>query len=145
MRTLIFSFLVISLSFSSLSAQSLKTKDHQAIMQVFAEQEHAWNTGDIPAFMEGYWKSDSLTFVSTRGMTFGWQNTLDNYIKGYPDRTAMGKLSFDILRMKAMGKKAAHVIGKWYLKREIGDIGGHFTLIWRKIGGKWVIVADHTS
>lgn len=108
-------------------------------------QEKAWNEGDIPAFMEGYWQSDSLTFVSTRGMTFGWQNTLDNYIKGYPDRAAMGKISFEILRMKAMGKKAAHVIGKWHLKREAGDIGGHFTLIWRKIEGRWVIVADHTS
>jgi hypothetical protein len=27
----------------------------------------------------------------------------------------------------------------------VGDVGGHFTVLFRKMGNKWVIVADHSS
>jgi ketosteroid isomerase-like protein len=120
-------------------------QDLADIRAVMAMQEAAWNRGDLPAFMEGYWRSDSLTFVSTRGLTFGWQQTLDGYKKGYPNTEAMGKLRFTILRLEKQSKRSAYMIGKWHLTRTIGDIGGHFMLIWKKIDGKWLIVADHTS
>ncbi|WNJ17280.1 nuclear transport factor 2 family protein [Pontibacter sp. G13] len=116
------------------------------ILAVFAKQEQNWNDGDIDGFMEGYWKSDSLTFIGSKGITYGWQQTLDNYHQSYPDRVAMGRLTFKILKMYAMGdNKTAFVIGQWHLDRAAGDVGGHFTLIWKKIAGKWVIVSDHTS
>lgn len=95
--------------------------------------------------MEGYWRSDSLTFVSTRGLTRGWQQTLDGYKKGYPNAETMGKLTFTLLRVERLSKRSAYVVGKWHLARSIGDAGGHFLLIWKKMGGKWVIVTDHTS
>jgi ketosteroid isomerase-like protein len=31
------------------------------------------------------------------------------------------------------------------LKRTIEDSYGHFTLIWKKINDKWLIISDHTS
>jgi ketosteroid isomerase-like protein len=119
--------------------------DETAIRQVIADQEAAWNRADIEGFMQGYWKSDSLLFVSSRGLTFGWQATLEGYKKGYPDADAMGKLTFTILRLEMLSPENAHVIGKWHLQRTKDEVGGHFTLLWKKIGEKWVIVADHTS
>jgi hypothetical protein len=47
-------------------------------------------------YMQGYLKSDSLVFVSKNGPKYGWDNTLNNYLKSYPDRSAMGNLTFDI-------------------------------------------------
>jgi uncharacterized protein (TIGR02246 family) len=126
-------------------AQTNSTPDENAIRQVMADQEAAWNRADIEAFMEGYWRSDSLTFIGSRGVTQGWQATLDSYKKGYPDATAMGKLIFTILRLEVLSPESAYVIGQWQLTREKDAPGGHFTLLWKKIGGKWVIVADHTS
>ncbi len=137
---------LLFLSALLLSANLLaQNKAETAIRAIMAEQELAWNRGDIPAFMDGYWNSDSLRFVGTRGLTFGWQKTLDNYKKGYPDREAMGKLKFSIISVELLSKTSAFVIGKWHLTRSIGDLGGHYTLLWKKIKGKWVIVADHTS
>lgn len=136
--------LAIFLSVSVFS-QSLRPKDRQAILTVFQDQEAAWNAGDVDRFMQGYWRSDSLAFIGGNGITYGWQETLDNYKRRYPDRKTMGHLTFTLLHMKKLGPKSAHVIGKWHLKREMGDIGGHFTLIWRKIQGEWLIVSDHTS
>ncbi|MEO6232236.1 MAG: DUF4440 domain-containing protein [Ferruginibacter sp.] len=127
---------------STVNAQSV---DEMAVRETLRVQTEAWNAGDIPAFMKGYWKNDSLAFIGKSGATYGWQNTLDNYIKGYPDKTAMGQLQFDLLEVKRLSVLYFFVIGKWQLTRSIGDIGGTFTLLFKKIKNKWVIVVDHTS
>jgi len=108
------------------------------------KQEASWNNGDIKGFMEHYWKDDSLKFIGGKRITYGWQKTLDNYIKGYPDKQAMGILKFTIVEATQLSKNSIYVIGKWELEKE-KPAGGHFTLLWKKIDGKWVIVADHTS
>lgn len=115
------------------------------IRALLAKQTEAWNRGDVEGFMEGYWKNDSLMFIGKSGITYGWQQTLDNYKKGYPDKTAMGQLTFTLLEMKPLSKKYFSVVGKWHLKRTIGDLSGHYTLLLKKIKGKWVIVKDHSS
>jgi ketosteroid isomerase-like protein len=119
--------------------------EENAIRQVMHTQQEAWNRADIKTFMEGYWKSDSLKFIGRNGITYGWQTTLDNYKKSYPTPDAMGKLTFTILTLDILSKTSAFMIGRWHLKRATDEPGGHFTLLWRKINGKWVIVADHTS
>lgn len=127
---------------STLLAQS---KDELIIRNAMSEQLAAWNTGDIDRFMLTYWQSDSLKFIGKSGITYGWQNTLNNYKKGYPDTAAMGKLDFNILEVKRLSVLYFFVVGKWHLTRSIGDVGGHFTLLFKKIKNKWVIVADHSS
>ena len=109
------------------------------------KQVIAWNSGDIDAFMTTYWKDDSLLFVGSKGPVYGWQTTLESYKKSYPDTVAMGKLHFEILRIQFLSYKYSFVFGKWHLTRSVGDTGGYFTLLFRKIKKQWVIVADHTS
>ena len=138
-------FITFCLSFTLFVSVNAQDKDIKAIKKVFAEQLDAWNSGDIPKFMEGYWKSDSLKFIGKSGINYGWEKTLKNYQKGYPDKDAMGFLTFDILTIDKLSPKAAFVIGKWHIKRKSEEIGGHFTLLWKKINGKWLIVADHSS
>jgi ketosteroid isomerase-like protein len=99
----------------------------------------------VEGFMQTYWKSDSLMFIGKSGVVRGWQQTLDNYKKGYPDTAAMGKLSFDIIQVKPVSEEYAFVVGKWMLKRSIGDVSGHYTLLLRRMDGQWRIVADHSS
>ena len=117
-----------------------------AIVQVLTTQTAAWNQGDIPGFMEGYWKSDSLVFIGRKGPTYGWQPTLANYQKSYPDAATMGQLDFSGLRVTLLAPGAAQVVGRWHLARpSAGDLQGYFLLVLRQIGGKWVVVADHTN
>jgi len=115
------------------------------IRKLLLTQTESWNRGDIEGFMQTYWKSDSLMFIGKSGVTRGWQKTLENYKKGYPDTAAMGKLSFDILSVQQLSPESCFVVGKWMLKRSIGDVSGHYTLLLRKMKGQWVIVADHSS
>jgi len=115
------------------------------IAQIMQDQTLAWNRGDLEAFMEPYWQSDSLVFVGESGPTYGWDQTLQNYKRSYPSPEAMGKLTFTLLRTSQIAPEALLVIGKWHLSRNMGNLEGHFSLVFRKIGGKWKIIADHSS
>lgn len=140
MRLTIFFFLL-----SFCVAVSAQNKDEQLILNTLGQQKAAWNKGDLNAFMEPYWQSDSLMFIGKSGITYGWQNTLNNYKRGYPDTAAMGKLNFDILYVKRLSVLYFSVVGKWELTRTVGNMSGHFTLLFKKIGNKWLIVSDHSS
>lgn len=121
------------------------SEDDLIISNKLFNQAKCWNEGDIDCFMEDYWHSDSLMYIGKNGVTYGWQNTLDNYKKRYPSKREMGILDFEIIKLDRLDESHYFMIGKWSLKREIGDIGGHFSLIWKKINREWVIVADHSS
>lgn len=133
--------LILTLTVISFSAAGQESE----IRALLHKQTEAWNKGDLEGFMEGYWKNDSLMFIGKSGITYGWQKTLDNYKKGYPDKTAMGFLTFTLIEIKPLSKKYYSVVGKWHLKRSIGDVGGHYTLLLKKFKGIWVIVSDHSS
>lgn len=139
-------FLLLFAFISTSFGQTIKQKDITEIHTTFKNQEEVWNNGDLEGFMNGYWQSDSLKFVGKNGITYGYQATLNRYKKSYPDRETMGKLSFDILSMEKLGKNLIFVVGKWHLKRDTKeDLAGHFTLVWKKINKKWVIISDHSS
>lgn len=116
-----------------------------AIRNVMTNQQDAWNRADLETFMQGYWKSDSLKFIGRNGLTFGWQTTLENYRRGYPTPEAMGKLTFTIINLEVLSNDAAFMIGRYHLKRKADEPSGLFTLLWRKINERWVIVVDHTG
>jgi len=126
-------------------AQPSTNQDEQAIRKILQDQTSAWNRGSIDDFMIGYWPNDSLTFIGHGGITHGYTNALNNYKKTYADTLQMGKLFFTLLRLQRLSAEYYFVTGKWYLKRKIGDIGGYYTLLFRKIGGRWQIITDHTS
>ena len=133
---------ILCLSTQVVNAQS---KDELSIRTILAAQTSEWNKGNLESFMKGYWESDSLTFIGKSGITYGWKKTLDNYKKGYPNTAAMGKLNFELVTVKRLSKDYFFVVGKWHLTRSIGNIGGAYTLLFRKIKNQWVIITDHSS
>ncbi len=131
-------FLLLAASTAAQSTEEI------AIRKVLENQQAAWNAGDIERFMEGYWKSDSLQFIG-RSIRYGWKATLEGYKKGYPDKAAMGTLQFDLWQFRKLSEDVWLVTGKYTLIREKDKPSGPFTLIFRKIEGRWLIVYDHTS
>jgi len=122
-----------------------QSKDEKSILSILENQTAAWNRGDINGFMNGYWQNDSLMFIGKTEVTYGWTNTLNHYKKSYPDTATMGKLDFTIIQVKRLSVLYYHVVGKWHLRRSVGDLSGHFTLLFRKFGNHWNIIADHSS
>lgn len=129
----------------SLQVNAQNAKDKQAILTLLEQQRSDWNAGNVTAYMGGYWKSDSLLFVGKSGPTYGWQKTLDNYKKSYPDKATMGYLTFGIKKIDFLTKDTAFVLGSWNVKQEKNELKGFFTLLIRKINGTWKVVVDHSS
>ncbi|MFI5152624.1 MAG: YybH family protein [Chitinophagales bacterium] len=141
MKFLSLTLIIIFFSMRSYS----QNKDEQDIHKLMEKQTRDWNSGSIDEFMKGYWNSDSLMFIGREGIRFGYKAALNNYKRNYSDTAHMGRLFFTILKTDRISTDAYFVVGKWFLKRTMGDIGGVFTLLFRRINGKWLIVSDHTS
>ncbi len=135
-------FIVSILSFLNCMAQTNEADDKEAILQVMKLQEEAWSSHDIEGFMKGYWRSDSLKFYGSGGLTKGWQQTLDNYKKGYPTKEFTGTLTFTIHDISKIDDGSYWVMGEYYLVRNVGNANGVFLIIFKKISGEWKIVAD---
>lgn len=141
MKKMIFFILLVF----SIVSKAQKPTEKQAILNVLEQQRSDWNKGDVEAYMQGYWKNDSLLFVGKSGPTYGWQKTLENYKKGYPNKAAMGYLTFGIKKVEFLTKDRAFVLGSWNVKQEKAELKGYFTLLLRKINGIWKVVVDHSS
>jgi len=140
----IFSTILVLIFCQSTSlGQSQKIKDE--ISALITLQEHEWNKGNIEGFMSFYWHSDSLTFVSKNGVTYGFENVLRNYKNSYSDKEKMGILKFGNLSYNIVDKNNVIVIGSWELSNKTANTGGYFTLWWKKIKNNWKIILDHTS
>ena len=119
--------------------------DEKAIRQVIYDQQNCWNAGDLECFMDGYWQSDKLVFIGSKGITYGWEQTLANYRKSYPSKKAMGKLSLELIIVEPLSDDFWNVVGKWSLIRKDTNPQGYFSLLFRRLGDEWVIVSDHSS
>ncbi len=137
----IFFFLLVFVITNSIAQNKTET----AILKMLLAQEQEWNKGNLESFMKGYWENDSLLFIGKNGPKYGYNTTLENYKKGYPDTAHMGKFTSTILSIKKLSRKYYFVLGKWYLKRTVGDAKGFYTLLLKKVDGEWVIIADHSS
>jgi ketosteroid isomerase-like protein len=137
--------MVSLLFFMATLSVSAQMDDKILILKLLEGQRQAWNRGDLVNYMQGYSKSDSLLFVGKSGPQYGWETTLANYRKSYPDKKTMGFLSFDIKEVRMISADHAFVLGAWHLKREKDDPKGYFTLIIKKIRGEWKVIADHSS
>ena len=125
--------------------QSGFSKDSTSILKILYAQQDAWNQANIESFMEGYWPSNQLVFMGAGGPTYGFEEVKTNYYKRYPDPATMGTLAYTVIQLSKIDRNSAFLVGKYHLTRTIGDAQGYFTLVWRKIKGKWLIVSDHTS
>lgn len=120
-------------------------KDITAIRKLLFLQVQEWNKGNIEGYMHGYWESDSLLFIGSKGPRYGYGATLARYKEAYPDADHMGHLTSTITSMQRLSPEYYFVVGKWALARTAGDVSGSYTLLLRKLNGKWVIISDHSS
>jgi uncharacterized protein (TIGR02246 family) len=123
-------------------AQSFAEKEIRDIMDHTAKD---WSAGNIDEFMKGYWNSDSVMYVGGGKITYGYQNILSAYKRSFPDSASMGKLVFELLDVRELSPQYYLVTGRFFLTRTAGDAKGVFTLLFRKINGRWLIVYDHSS
>ena len=120
-------------------------QDVEAVRAVMLAQQSAWNRGDVEAFMDGYERAETTTFVSGEELTRGWQTVLDRYRQRYSSRDQMGTLDFSELDIRPLSSSYVLADGRWRLTRANDSPHGRFTLLFRKTGDGWRIVHDTTT
>jgi beta-aspartyl-peptidase (threonine type) len=122
-----------------------RDQDRAAILTLLNQQQADWNSGNVDAFLSGYWHSTDVSFSGASGIIRGWDAVLARYKKSYADREAMGQLQFSDLEFRRLGPDAFLLLGHWHLTRTKGDVGGVFSLVWQRLPEGWRIIHDHTS
>src|SRR5205823_6032006 len=111
--------------------------DVKALLQ---KQIEAWNKGDLDAFAEGY--ADDATFISPSGLTQGKEQVVARYKKRYPDRKAMGTLSFEYVELRP-GHQVTSLVARWKLSYpDKPEAKGLTLLVLHASGDSWRIVED---
>jgi uncharacterized protein (TIGR02246 family) len=122
-----------------------RAADEQAIRQVVANMEAAWNRGDFRSYMQGF-QNPGVVFVSRGQFQQGWQGTLDHYVRDYGgDPARRGRLHFFDIRVEILSDDAAQLIGRYRLEGGGRPQDGINTRLFRKVGGRWVIALNHVS
>lgn len=123
------------------------SRDELDVVKVLTSQEHAWNRGDLQAYATGYKDSPELLFVG-RQISRGYGSLVEDYKKNYPNKEAMGVLSFSELEPHVLDEHYALVLGHYHLERTKkggGNADGIFSLVLEKTEKGWKIVLDHTT
>lgn len=147
---LVLCLLAIALAIPAVSQhQSLSTVPQQQldVIKVLLAQEEAWNRGDLEAFAQTY-KDSPDTLLISGTVNRGYAGLLDAYRKNYPDRGAMGTLSFSELEAHPLDERFAVVVGRFSLertKKDGGNVQGVFSLVLEKTEKGWKIIVDHTT
>jgi ketosteroid isomerase-like protein len=137
---------LLALLAGSPAAAAAACRSAREVRAVLAAQVAAWNRGDLDAFMDGYLRSDSLSFYSGGSVTHGWVRTLQRYRARYQgEGREMGTLAFDLHAVEVLGRDAALVKGGWRLRMRDGEPHGLFTLVLRRTRDGWRVAHDHTS
>ncbi|MBE7688126.1 nuclear transport factor 2 family protein [Tenacibaculum finnmarkense] len=141
MKKVFIATLLLLISFSCQKEVSEKEAKKE-ILAVMKAQETAWSNHNLEGYMQGYWKSDSLKFYGSNGLTYGWNKTLSNYKKGYPTKDHSGVLKFKVNDISKITDGAYFVMGEYHLTRKVGNAKGVFMIIFKKIKNQWKIIAD---
>lgn len=136
---------ILSINLTLYAGSLNKENTKKEISLVLENSVKAWNTGSIEEYMECYHRSPELRFAGNGSVSYGWETTLKRYKKSYPDKTAMGNLTFSDVKITVISENAALVFGKWKLTRKKDEPSGLYTLLFRKVKEGWRIVHDHSS
>ncbi|MGH7720003.1 MAG: YybH family protein [Gemmatimonadaceae bacterium] len=106
----------------------------------------AWTRGDLDAFMSDYLDSDSTTYIGGNRLIRGKAAIRDVYAPRFAPGGVRDSLSFEGLEVDLLAPRIAHTFAFYVLSRGDSVVArGPTSLLMRKVGGRWLIVHDHSS
>ena len=120
---------------------------HAEFSAMLERSAHAWNRGDLDAFMEDYLDSSRTTYVGRRGVVLHGRAAIRQV---YAPRFAPGgvrdSLSFEDVQVDSLAPGVAHVLAFYVLSRGDSTVArGPTSLVMLRVRGRWRTAHDHSS
>jgi ketosteroid isomerase-like protein len=128
-------------------AQKTSSAEDAGVRAVLTKQAVDWNRGDLDAFATGYKNSPDILFIGST-VRRGYDGMIASYRKNYPNKDAMGVLTFSNVEVHPLDARFATVLGNFHLERTAaggGNADGYYSLVMEKTPAGWKIVLDHTT
>lgn len=140
-KTLFTTVALLFVVFASLA----QSKDEKAILELMREEERAWNSGNIEAYVDLYAAHDSTRMIYSSGAVYGKDSILAFYKKYWP-KERMGQLTLDGERLEKLSDEYYYVSGFFHVRYPDGkSINGRFSGLMKKIKGRWYLYTDHSG
>ena len=127
-------------------AASAQDAAETAIQKELDGMLDAWNRDDLDAHLAPY--ADSATWTTSTGLLHGKAAIRETLVKSFQRGTELvGELSFGKAVFRRLGPDAMVTNGSFQVSNLPNGkaINGQSTLIWKRVGGKWQILHDHSS
>lgn len=116
-----------------------------AIQVLFDAGCAAWNRGDLAGYLDSYWKSEKIRWVSGGTVLYGFEAIAAGYRRRFAPPRPMGTLTISGLEIDLVSETDAVVFGHWALAMADQAPHGVFTVHARRIAGEWLFISDHAS
>ena len=122
-----------------------QSRDVKAIIELMREEERAWNSGSIEAYVNLYVPSDSTRMIYSTGVTRGKDSILAFYKKYWP-KERMGQLTLTHDGIEKINRRFYYVSGYFEVALPNGKMArGRFSGLVKKVKGKWLLYTDHSA
>jgi uncharacterized protein (TIGR02246 family) len=117
------------------------------VRSVLIKMLDAWNMHDLDGYMDAYWKSPNLVFVSDAQLSFGWQELNDTYKRNFSDLDSMGKAIPSRIRIRMVRPELVLALTNWtlMLPKSTRTVSGVDTVFFEKFDFGWKIISSHTT
>lgn len=123
-----------------------------AIEVAMTDSAAGWDAGDIDRFLAIYSDDPATSFTTEKGIARGKTDVRKRYLASYVDQfgatrgAKASRLSFTFDDFRMLGADHALLIARWKLVDGAGKVlTGMTSLVFRREGSDWRIVADHSS
>jgi hypothetical protein len=115
--------------------------------ELLTEQMEAWNRGDLESALRTYCPAETVTWVSSAGISHGYQafaRSMRSQFGG--GKAGMGKLSIDLVDVRLFGDGSNLMVVRWAITKGTTRVmGGISSQLWADCDGKMRVVFEHAS
>ncbi len=129
---------------AALKAKAAETD--QAIRDLTLKLQTDWNSGDMDAYLDAYWKSEEMSLMFGNQAVRGWQALADMFRGNWATEPAMGDFTVNDVVIIQVSSDTVIASGAFTHVFPAETVDGSFTHVWKQLeDGQWRIAHEHTS
>lgn len=129
---------------ATLAAKAAKTDE--TIRQLTDKLRTDWNSGNMDAYLDAYWKSEQMSLMFGNQAVRGWQALADLFRGNWSTEPAMGDFSVSNVVVIPLSPDTVISSGAFTHVFPTETVEGSFSHVWKlQADGRWLIAHEHTS